>query len=209
MSSYIGNIDNLDYAIFTSFYTIGTGYEKEVQNLIHSIQQLNLPYHIEGIESFGKWEHNCAYKPTHIEKIMNIYPERCVVWVDADCTIETEPELFRNKSNVQLKSVGCYIMKDYHRDKKRTQLISGTIFFRNDLISKNIVKLWIEGCNKDKDVWDQVVLHKIYNEQKVYFGNLPAGYNKIFDKMVHKKVVPIIQHWQASRRFKRQINDGP
>jgi hypothetical protein len=190
------NLENMSYPIFTSFFTKNTGYENEVKKLIQTLDTHELPYHIEGIDSFGKWEHNCAYKPTHIHKIMETYPQRKLVWVDADSTIERDPELFFEENSIVLNSIGCYNYK--------SQLLSGTLFFKNDEISKNIVKKWMIKCNENKDIWDQVVLHTIQKRRKNDFGNLPVDYIKIYDSK-QKSKNPVIQHWQASRRFKKTV----
>lgn len=197
------NLENISYPIFTSFFTKNTGYENEVNNLIQTLDTLKLPYHIEGIDSFGKWEHNCAYKPTHIHKIMETYPQRKLVWVDADSTIERDPELFFEENTLVLNSIGCYIWK---KKRNKYELLSGTLFFKNDEISKNIVKEWMIKCNENKDIWDQAVLHTIQKQRKNNFGSLPVDYIKIFDSS-QKSQNPVIQHWQASRRFKKTVCD--
>ena len=197
-------LDNVNYPVFTSFYTRNTGYETVVVHLIETLEKFKLPYHIEAIDSFGKWTYNCAYKPFHISKVMKIY-ERSIVWIDADATIERDPVLFRIENNVVLKSVGCHFLKINKKGKKTNELLSGTLFIRNDDVSTNIIDEWKALCESDRNVWDQQNLQKIYNTASIHFGNLPITYIKIFDYKSQSGVNPVIQHWQASRKYKNKV----
>ena len=58
----------ISFPLVISFYTKNTPYEAEVQNLIDSCRRFDLPHQIEGVESFGSWEMNCAFKPYFILK---------------------------------------------------------------------------------------------------------------------------------------------
>ena len=49
--------------LIVSYYTAGTGYEVEVQNLIASCRKLDLQADIVPIPSRGSWDKNCCYKP--------------------------------------------------------------------------------------------------------------------------------------------------
>ena len=85
---------NTCFPCVISFYTVGTLYQLEVQNLIASCEEFGIEHRIEGIESKGSWELNCAYKPFFIlEKLEEL--GRPVLWVDADGVFIREPEVLK------------------------------------------------------------------------------------------------------------------
>ena len=57
-----------------------------------------------------------------------MYPDKNVVWLDADAIIEETPILF-TKIN---KSIAAHILE--HLNKK--EFLTGTLFFKNNTISK-------------------------------------------------------------------------
>ena len=180
------NIFKSDYPIFVNFYTGDNGYEKVVPNLIDSLNKFNLPYYIVEINSNGdKWEKICQQKPYVLLHVMNKYPIKNVVWVDADAVIEKLPKEFLKIK----KDIGtCYIGKN---------LASGTIFFKNNKICKKIINDWINENNKSNKTWDQVTLDKVLNKTyKNHIHTLPNSYIGIFNKNA------VISQWQFSRNVK-------
>lgn len=186
-----------EWPLFVSFYTINTGYESEVQHLLNSLKQFNLPYHIEGIPSTGDWVTNCAMKPSFILKMMNTYPSSPIVWVDADAVIESIPTLFKKNNIRNLNDIMCGFLNP--------ELLSGTIYIKNNPNSKNIISKWKLEQENNVTVWDQKILQRIQQQHKRHFSYLPHSYIKIFDnprmKLKHNEI-PVIIHNQASRRFK-------
>ena len=180
------NIFKSDYPIFVNFYTGDNGYEKVVPYLIDSLNKFNLPYYIVEINSNGdKWEKICQQKPYILLKVMNEYPNKNIVWVDADAVIEKLPKEFLKIK----KDIGvCYLGRS---------LASGTIFFKNNKICKQIINDWINENNKSFKVWDQVTLDKVLNKTyKNHIHTLPNSYIGIFNKNA------VISHWQFSRNVK-------
>ena len=187
------NIFKSDYPIFVNFYTGDNGYRKYSDKLIKSLKKFNLPYYIIEINSNKhKWTLICQQKPFILLEVMNKYPNKNVVWVDADAIIEKEPELFKNIN----KSFGVHYIGGH-------EFASGTLFFKNNNISRNIINDWIKDNEKNSNAWDQIILGKIINKKyKKHEYKLPKEYCSIFDKSGYKNIDRVISHWQASRELK-------
>ena len=89
--------------IVINHYTIDTGYEKEVENLIASLEKFKLRYDIEAIESLGEqngvqaWRRNSNSCSQLVQKMLNRYPEDDILRVDADAVFQRYPDLFLEK----------------------------------------------------------------------------------------------------------------
>ena len=190
------NIFDSEYPIFVNFYTGDNGYEKYSDKLIKSLKKFNLPYYILEINSKGhKWTQICQQKPYIIIDILNKYPNKNVVWVDADAIIEKKPEIFK-KIPKGPKSFGVHYIGG-------SEFASGTLFFKNNKISRNIINDWIKVNKKDSNAWDQVTLGRVINSKyKKHEYKLPKEYCSIFDRKDYKNIDRVISHWQASRELK-------
>lgn len=194
------------FPLFVSYYTLGTGYEKEVQNLICSCEKLGLETDIVGIESRGKWDRNCCYKPRFLlEKLQE--HNRPIVWVDADAVLLKEPILFA--------SLKCDIAARLYDDlptNHPSKLITGTLYLQNTAATQNLLELWEKECMRmleegSREVWDQIALKQVLLEgAEVDFFPLPNDYCAIYDKKETLKEEAVILHYQASRLFKKVIN---
>lgn len=177
-----------------SFYTKHTPYEKEVKNLVDSLEKVGVSYHVQGVKSLGSWEKNCQYKAQFILDAIQHF-ETNIVWIDADAVVMKYPSLF--------DELDCDIA--YHYLEHRKELLSGTLFIRNNDKMKMVVKRWIE-VNATNDRWDQKNLQSIVEaDAGISKFFLPVAYCKIYDNKMQPVAEPIITHYQASRRFKRMI----
>ena len=193
------NLDNLDkWPLFISFYTVNTGYENEIKYLLDSLKQFNLPYDLEGLKSTGNWVKNCAIKPSFIYKKLNQYHDTPIVWLDADSVVKDIPTLFDKSNTNNMNDIMCGFLAP--------ELLSGTIYIKNNTKSKEIVSEWNIEQQNNLNTWDQKILQTIQQSYKNNFSFLPHSYIKIFDnKRMNLKELPIIQHNQASRRFKNNV----
>lgn len=179
---------------FVSFYTKKTGYEQEVKNLIFSLEVWGLNYKIGRIDSLGSWQKNTHYKAKFIRKMLD-YCNTPIVWVDADAVIKDRPVLFET-----LKAdFACHL-------RGGSELLSGTLYFANNDTVKSFVDDWIATNEKHPDVWEQKNLQAVLPKwkDKINIFYLPPEYCLIFDLM-RKEGEPVIEHYQASRRFKEKI----
>lgn len=199
----------MEFPVIISFYTADTPYEKEVQNLIASCEKYNLETSIKAIPTFGSWELNCAYKPFFIlERLEEL--DRPVLWVDADGVFTSAPswqEVFEADLAVRLDPE----LPDDHPSK----VISSTLFARPT--AKPLLKLWVRHCHdllldpsRDEEFWDQIALRNaiLAKPPSITVTPLPLSYAKIYDHPLDNEKVtnPVIEHYQASRRFKSMVN---
>ena len=139
-------------------------------------------------------------KPFFILEVMKLYPNRDVVWLDSDAKVENMPILFLN------------ISKDFAAHYLKKNLCSGTLYFKNSEIGKQILNDWILENNRinskkpqvaKTSLWDQKTLHTTIDAKyKMNTFILPIEYLGIFDHNMIKGLTIIISHHQASRELK-------
>jgi len=192
-----------------SFYTLQTPYELEVKKLKDSCEKYGIEAEIVGVESAGSWEKNCALKPLFIlEKLRQL--SRPVLWVDSDAVFKQRPDFNEFE--------GCDLsvrMNEFLPKGHASRISSGTIFVRNNAAGAAILEQWCQETEKvlqhkerTMEFWDQTTLRDVLDRNTaVRFFPLPLKYAKIFDfddLFISEKEV-VIEHYQASRRYKHGI----
>ena len=195
--------------MIVSHYTLGTGYEEEVRNLIESLEEWKLDFAIEPIKSLGEengvqaWRRNSNYCSQLVQKMLARYPNRDILRVDADAIFRQYPDLFLSED------FDADVAAHVHDFRWHPQeLLGGTIFFKNTPTVRWLVDHWVWECminrpgERNPDLLKEIIDKEKFN---INFIELPDTYCKIFDIMKDVKD-PVIEHFQASRRFKRQVN---
>lgn len=187
--------------IIISYYTRGTPYEKEAEQLRLSAEKFGFEYRIEGIEPFGKWHEHTCYKPTFILQKMEEL-KRPVVWIDADAEIVQKPS-FPFHCDMALR-----ICDEYPADHP-SYLYAGTLFFNYTVSALELVKDWSLACQKamQENVFtvDQQMLGRQLLKSKAIIYQLPIGYTAIFEEEIPLSELYIV-HYQASRLYKKVID---
>ncbi len=183
--------------IITSYYTVNTLYKKRAETFILSLKKYNIPHYIEAIKSLGDWYKNTGYKPTFLKRMLEKFPGTNIVWVDCDAVFFAYPDLFKELDC----NIGVYLFDRIHHGTKvrGLELLSGTIFLRNNEEVYNLVDKWEKECQANPHVWDQKSLEKILQGE---FYHLPAEYCTISRVMRFVKK-PVIVHYQASRQVRK------
>ncbi len=183
--------------IVVAYYTYKTRYAEEVENLIESIEHFKLPMDIQGMESKGSWQKNCIHKPEFIREMIYKHPDNDILYVDADARIQQYPQLL---DDVDFDLGICPFEEE---------LLGGTLYFANNQKTRDLLDIWIDECHKNLEVWEITTLIRILPEcekkLKIKVHLLPPTYCQIFDLMKHYGD-PVIEHFQASRRFRHEIN---
>ena len=184
--------------IIVSYYTLKTLYEKRAETFIQSLKKYNIPHYVEAIDNLGSWIKNTGYKPTFLKRMLKKFPEENIVWVDCDAKFFAYPDLFRTLDC----NIGVYLFDTalHKRGGKKFEILSGTVFLRNNEEVYNLVDKWEQECQSHPNVWDQKSLEKIIQND---FYKLPAEYCTIFDVMRCVVKKPIIVHYQASRGVRK------
>ena len=191
------------FPLVVSFYTKDTPYQLDAHHLKASCEKFHLEHQIEGIDSHGSWELNCAFKPFFIAEKLRQF-KRPVLWVDADAVFVQKPKLLK----VFSKDFAVYSQEDLplgHPSKVR----SGTIYVNHTPQGMEILKNWAHECHRllvdphrTEEFWDQIALRNVYCASK-NLGRLPLSYIKILGHPVDVKCPkPVIIHCQASRHAK-------
>jgi len=201
--------------IVVSFYTTGTGYEDVVRKLEASLVEHKLPYHLFPCEPEGTWRKNLNHKSRVILEAFDMYPDKDIVFIDADGIVRRYPVLFD-----QLSTDHAYDMAAHFHPYKGTNinggsLLSGTLWIQNSDRGKRLVSEWHKIAQDHPKVRHQHCLRLAVNELnrkgvgiKVY--RMPREYTLIFDYYRGKnRPKPVIEHFQASRKLRREVGYGP
>lgn len=187
-------------------------YELEFStHLLPSLQKFNIPYYIEVIESKGSWLKNVAQKPGAIFNAMEKYPNKDIVCLDADSEILSYPSLFDNIPEEYDLAFHTLDWNTWYRNNSNIkELLSGTMYIRNNEKTRKIVEEWYFTSN-NYDMWEQKVLSNILEKNKdIKIYDLPLEYCWINslpdgkDPFIKPDNV-IIQHFQASRKYRKLI----
>ena len=194
-----------------SFYTKNSPYEWHIESLVKSCKDYYLEIEVEGIESSGSWEMNCAYKPLFILKMLQKLKKN-VLWVDSDAVFVRGLEALPSfQADIAIR---VYPECAIHHVSK---IGSGTFYANYTSPAIELVQLWAEISLKElsragrtEEFWDQVSLReavRVYN-RPANIGLLPLEYMKIFDHPQHVLECqnPVIVHTQASRMCKKWMN---
>ena len=184
--------------IVVSYYTLNTFYEEYATKLVASLEQFKILYHVVGVRNLRDWHKNTNYKPTFLKKMLDEFPDKNVVWVDCDAVFKRYPKLFDTLDcDIAAHEFDC---ARYYKGGRGTELLSGTLFLRNNEEVRETVKAWEQECIKRPRVWDQKSLEKVLAGQ---YHKLPKEYCQISGTMRDVKN-PVIVHYQASKRVRKK-----
>lgn len=188
--------DKPQQPVYVGFYTPGA-YEAESRILFESLDALGLQHDFVNIGEVGSWQEITHRKAFIVRDALIKHTGRPVVYLDVDCLVLQPPRLFDTLSCDVAASVfaGC-------------ELLSGTVYFGNTLMSRRVVETWIE-LNKQhpeklpngQDAWDQRTLKMaIAAHQTCRFIELPASYTYMIglSQTRYPGVNPIILHTRGS-----------
>jgi len=188
--------------VIVSFYT--PEYVQDISRLIQSAERFKLPYDfellknlpLEGANKYKNWSKNAYLKATFIKKMMQKHQDKNIIWIDADAVIQKNPVLFD-------KIPDCDIAVHYRDD---IELLTGTLYIRNNETMRNIVDQWIEANKTSRNFLEQKNLENVLDKNKeIKIFNFPASYCQIFDIM-NNTSTPVIEHFQSSRKWRKNID---
>ena len=183
--------------IIVGYYTKDTIYEEKAQIFIKSLNKFTIPYDVVGIDNRGDWYKNTCYKPTFLKEMLCKHFPISIVYVDVDAEFMRYPELFDTLDC----NIGAHEFDRscYSKSHKGKEMLSGTVFLKNNDAVYTIVERWEAECKANPMRWDQKSLEKVLDG---HYSLLPGEYCKIWDRM--KFITkPIIVHYQASREVRR------
>ena len=138
------------------------------------------------------------------------WPNHRLLYVDVDAVMHSKPDLFKNYH--------CDIAVRWQDFRwRKNECLSGTIYMENNSRTKRICELWRDinisegNVTNRMEQWNlDTVINQLKTEDLQFtYKNLRPEYTMIFDSMrgIYPNVVPVIEHFQASRRFKNEVNN--
>lgn len=201
------NKSTLDTLIVVAYYTIGTPYEVEAKKLIESIKRLGLKHDVVGVTNLGSWQANTRFKAKFMETMLKKHVGFNLLYVDSDAIIHSAPLLFQNyNADIAVR------WQDFRW--RKNECLSGTIYMANNEKTLELCRRWQQINTKEGpgattfEQWNLgAVIKEMEGEGKIISKNLPPEYTMIFDSMraMYPNVVPVIEHFQASRRLKNKV----
>lgn len=196
-----------------SFYSIASPYEKIVRDyLMDSCSKLNLQPLVVETQNFHNWYRNVAEKPKVILSLLNyIENDECLVFVDADAKIIQYPQLFHEipeEYDIAVHYLNWNEWYGYKQPKPVMELLTGTMFLRNNDKIKELCKEWDKKAIETKE-WEQKVLQKVIKNYDLKKYLLPCSYCYMASTPSGKPIVkieePFIIHYQLGRTLKREF----
>jgi hypothetical protein len=190
--------------VVVGYFTTDTLYEQEAARMIKSLRQHEIPYYIEPVENLGDWFKNTQFKPFFLRQMVDRFKPKSLVYIDVDAEFLAYPALFDELDARPDVHIGVHLLDHAKRGRPhaRFEMLSGTIFLKNDDVVRDILDRWIGECTDAGALWDQVALAQVLKGLPYYV--LPEEYCTIFDYM-NDVVNPVIRHYQASRRAKESL----
>lgn len=178
-----------------AFFTADSFYEQEAKRMMASAVRLGLSATATAIASAGSWVRNAAMKPTFLLRERSV-KRGPLLYVDVDAVFHRNPW--------PALSYDGDVAVHYNHEGR---LISATILINDTPAALRLLALWKERCDKDPDVWDQIVLQEIIAEDRASAAPqfrvdaLPIAFCWIFDRLSnHRTEVVYIEQLQASRQ---------
>lgn len=172
--------------------------------MVASAKRLGLTVHTTAVGSAGSWVRNAALKPTFLVEARKAH-RGPMLYVDVDAVFHRDPWPV-------LADFDCDVAV-YREEGNR--LISATILFGDTPAAMRLLDVWKERCDRDPDIWDQVVLEQILDEDRASgnpqyrVGALPVSFCWIFDRLSNAKSDAVfIEQLQASRQAKASERRG-
>ena len=190
-----------------SFYS--PDYVDCAMQLARSCDEFGIDREIDAVPIFPSWADGVSFKPQFIyQKLQSIPDGSGMLWTDADSQFRSEPDW--SIFNAIDFSACLFQWSPAHA----LEMLTGTVFFRKSPRVVDFVKRWMlatptwRKANVDtpeqlslKETWER----QLKDKHPLRFLDLPKEWVYIQPDFqdLYPKMVPRIEHLQASRRLKR------
>lgn len=180
--------------IFVSFYS--PSYAEVAERLLASLREHRLPCVLRAVKERGGWGKNVFYRIAFLREMLAMFPNRPLVWVDADAVIRKPPVLFTELRDVD---VAAYV---WEPPEQKPEILSGTMYFSNTPEVRAMLGLWeFHQRSMRNETMQPSLKVAIDSVPDLVFHRLPVEYTFIFD--THRRAFPdaepVIEHFQESR----------
>ena len=171
-------------------------YRPWAETLANSLKEQGAPFHLFASPKLGGgWEVNTRAKPTAILKAMDEYPDKVIVWLDADCTVHGDlSPLARLRADVAARAVARVKPRGVSYTAR-----AGTMVFKPRPPARRFVAAWADyaaiarPCDHDQ----HALLMALAQVPDVTFETLPTMWAAQPDE---DAAAAIILHGSASRQ---------
>ena len=158
------------------------------------MKKFKLEYDIEEIKSLGSWNLNINHKASFLLRKLEEH-KKSVIWIDADAIVRKYPTYF----DIIQEDIGVHY-------ENMVGLKGGVVFVNNTQSAKIVLERWKKNSENMPSILDQRHLQGVLRGEYIETHNatvffLPDSYYHIWDLSKGK---PTIEHFQASRRFRRR-----
>jgi len=199
---------------FISSFTVGTIYEKVIQDLlVPSLEHWCLPYHIFAKPDLGEWKINSRQRPLYIKEAMEMFPGENILWVDADARILKYPELlFDIPESCHVGVNYLEYIEHYGRQTGKVEILDGTSYYKNCDEMKPFMDEWIQRSviagKNHRIILGEMIKEKMEDNLNLFL--LPREYCYIMTQPDGSQPAipikdPYIAHYQASRMGRHDL----
>lgn len=183
-----------------NYFTKNTPYEFQANELKQNLESFGIDYKTYETNDLGSWELNCAQK-SYIIGLALEETDDDIFYVDCDAFFQQKPD-WSDFKDIDVPSFLIYEFS--HKGKSFWELFSGSIYFPNNELSKEVVRAWKSTQEKYPYQWDQHTLQAVVDQNKIPFVKLPFRWCVTH----HMGVVedPVVVHHSISREYKEIIN---
>jgi hypothetical protein len=186
--------------------TAGTGYVREVEEMVRTARAMGLEVVVEQYESRGDWFLNTHYKPVFMEQMLRKY-KRPILWLDADSRVRQYPALFDDLT----ADIG-WVWWDWDEIGRNgitgIELSTSILYLRPKAEVYRLLGAWQKANEAAPGEHDQDNLQHMleggFKQGRLKAQQLPMGYAQIFD-LQRSLGEPVIEQMQASRRFRGRV----
>lgn len=187
----------------------GGRYQAYADMLKKSLRRFDLEHQVVKVEDSGDWHENVSTKPAFIYGMLK-KEKRPIVWLDADCSIESRPELLfaYERAGVDLAAYNWYADRNSLTEKgdpkhphnpELPAISSGVLYCAYNERVLDLLDVWSDLCACREDLYDDHVLSAL-----IFMGNrfterwdlkyewLPKAYNRM--ELHWPDVDPVINH---------------
>lgn len=183
--------------IVIAYHTDDVRYTTYATALLETIKKFNLDHDVVTIPSFGNWLKGTNYKSAFIDSMQQKYPDKDLLYVDADSGFLRAPVLF---DEPYPHDVGLFL-------RSQKELHAATIYLKASANARVLVQRWKLLQEENPRATDQCLLQKLVNiygkAGLVDIGQLPHAYCCKFDDTCAEPVV--ITQYQASRKASSRV----
>jgi hypothetical protein len=181
-------------------YTPGAYAQVAREHLLKSLRDHDRPLAcaVREMPDRGSWILNNSACQLYLRGIHDEYPDTDFLYVDVDGEVHADPWPYLRQFRGH-----CDVAAHFFKGK---ELLSGTLYLPAGPRRAMLLDAWIAMNETHPDIWDQKNLQTLVESGRFRCRQLDAEYCCIFDlqRRVTPGIKPVIEHFQASRRYKKR-----